>query len=97
VRFPELFRVFPSRPDSRHAGTSKSSRVVRMLWNDRSGSTSTANNITLGTGSIIPIGSQHTATWYFFNPFPLSASSGVSSIRFVMDGSSRTSKERASR
>ncbi|KAJ7440573.1 heme peroxidase [Mycena latifolia] len=62
------------------------SRVVRMLWDDRSGATSTANNITLSTGSIIPIGSRHTATWYFFNPFPLSASSGVSSIRFVVDG-----------
>ncbi|KAF7369579.1 Peroxidase [Mycena venus] len=62
------------------------SRVVRMLWDDRSGSTSTANNITLSTGSIIPIGSRHTATWYFFNLFPLSASSGVSSIRFVVDG-----------
>ncbi|KAJ6525135.1 heme peroxidase [Mycena capillaripes] len=62
------------------------SRVVRMLWDDRSGSTSTANNITLSTGSIIAIGSRHTATWYFFNPFPLSASSGVSSIRFVVDG-----------
>ncbi|KAJ6609761.1 heme peroxidase [Mycena sp. CBHHK59/15] len=61
------------------------SRVVRMLWDDRSGSTSTANNITLSAGSIIHIGSRHTATWYFFNPFPLSASSGVSSIRFVVE------------
>jgi hypothetical protein len=57
-----------------------------MLWDDRSGSTSTANNITLSTGNIIPIGSGHTATWYFFNPFPLSASSGISSIRFIVDG-----------
>ncbi|KAJ6494455.1 heme peroxidase [Mycena sanguinolenta] len=62
------------------------SRVVQMLWDDRSGSTSTANNISLNGGSIIHIGSRHTATWYFLNPFPLSASSGVSSIRFVVDG-----------
>ncbi|KAF7369578.1 Peroxidase [Mycena venus] len=62
------------------------SRVVRMLWDDRSGSTSTTNNITLSTGSIIPIGSRHTTTWYFFNLFLISASSGVSSIRFFVDG-----------
>ncbi|KAJ7804084.1 hypothetical protein B0H14DRAFT_3486713 [Mycena olivaceomarginata] len=69
--FPSCSAFSPAARTRATQGTHKSSRVVRMLWNDRSGSTSTANNITLDTGSIIPIGSQHTATWYFLQPLPV--------------------------